>query len=149
MQALPHRYSVTAGVHGNERVFLTSHGLPTLASAAPSEFNGPGDQWSPETLLVAAVADCLVLTFRAVANGSKLPWVSLTCDVEGLLERKDHITAFTAFKISAHLEIPEGVSEVRAHRLLVKADETCLVTRSLKAAVQFDPEITTVAPAPA
>ena len=138
MQAFPHRYTVAAAVEGASRISLTSAG---------AEFDGPGDRWSPETLLVAAVADCLLLTFRAIANGSQLPWVSLTCEVTGTLERKDHVTAFTAFDIRARLKVPEGVSEARAHRLLVKADETCLVTRSLKAAVRLDAKVEAVAPA--
>jgi organic hydroperoxide reductase OsmC/OhrA len=32
-----------------------------------TQLGGPGGQWSPETLLVAAAAECFILTFRAVA----------------------------------------------------------------------------------
>jgi hypothetical protein len=35
----------------------------------PREFDGRGNQWSPESLLAAALADCFVLSFRAVAVG--------------------------------------------------------------------------------
>jgi organic hydroperoxide reductase OsmC/OhrA len=43
----------------------------------------PGDRWPSETLLVAAMADCFMLTFRALAARSKLPRVSLTAEVPG------------------------------------------------------------------
>jgi uncharacterized OsmC-like protein len=104
-----------------------------LPSASPAEFNGPGDRWSPETLLVAAVADCLVLTFRAVAAASKLPWVSLDCDATGTLDRVDGAIQFTRIDLTAHLLVKRGVDEDRARHALEKAERLCLVSRSLKA----------------
>ena len=73
MQDFPHQYSATALANVEGDVNLQSERLPSLVSAPPSEFGGPGDRWSPETLLVAAVADCFVLTFRAIARASQLP----------------------------------------------------------------------------
>ena len=48
--------------------------LPDLETAPPPEFDGPGGLWSPENLLCAAVADCFILTFRAIASFSRLSW---------------------------------------------------------------------------
>ena len=87
MQDLPHRYSVSALAAPGGDAFLEAKRLPRLASAPPTEFGGPGNRWSPETLLAAAVADCFVLTFRAIANATPLPWVDIRCDVEGTLDR--------------------------------------------------------------
>lgn len=78
MQSFPHRYQVTATGDPSEKLSLESPGLQTLESAAPVEFGGPGGKWSPETLLVAAVADCFLLTFRAIALASRIPWIRLT-----------------------------------------------------------------------
>ena len=69
MQALPHRYRVKGAGRITGDVELTAERLTMLRSASPAEFDGPGDRWSPETLLVGAVGDCFILTFRAVANG--------------------------------------------------------------------------------
>jgi len=68
MQALPHRYRVSAEGSAERLVKLASAGLDSIASAAPAEFGGAGDQWSPETLLITAVADCFVLSFRTKAD---------------------------------------------------------------------------------
>src|SRR6266705_836523 len=84
-------------------ILLDAPRVPGLRSASPAEFGGPGDRWSPETLLVGAVADCFVLTFRAVARASKLSWTSLQCDVTGHLDRIDRVTQFTSVDIHAHL----------------------------------------------
>ncbi len=133
MQDFPHKYVVSADAKTAGSVKLSSSGVADLASAPPVEFGGPGDQWSPESLLVAAVADCYVLSFRAIARASRLDWKSLSCEVEGTLDRVDRITQFTAFSVSAILEIVPGSDESKAERLLEKAEQSCLITNSLKA----------------
>lgn len=138
MQDFPHHYVVAASAHGDSNVELQSPGLEGLTSAGPAEFGGPGDLWSPETLLVAAVADCFILSFRATARAGHLDWCSLSCDVVGLLDRVDKITRFTSFSIRATLDVPEGTDEDKARRLMEKADKHCLITNSLNADSQLE-----------
>ena len=146
MHAFPHRYSVSAAAVVEGDVTLEGERLPSLHSAPPTEFGGPGDRWSPETLLVAAVADCFVLTFRSIAHLSRLPWISVTCDVEGVVDRLERVTQFTGFVVRARLRVPAGTNEEQARRLLAKAEDTCLVTNSLKVKAHLEIEIE-VAPA--
>ena len=141
MQDFPHRYRVAAAAQAEGSVALSSPGLADLESAAPAEFGGPGDQWSPETLLVAAVADCFVLSFKAIARASKLEWNALSCDVDGVLEKVEKVTQFTAFNVRATLQIPEGTRESKAQRLLEMAEKSCLVTNSLIADSHLETEI--------
>ena len=138
MQDFPHRYTVAALSRAEGEVALESQGLAPLASAAPAEFGGPGDRWSPETLLVGAVADCFTLGFRAIARASKLEWVSLRCEVVGTLERVDRVTQFTGFIVRASLQVSPGTNQERARGLLEKAEKTCLISNSLKADAQLE-----------
>jgi len=133
MQDLPHHYVVSADAKSVGNIVLSSSGVENLLSAAPAEFGGPGDQWSPEALLVASVADCFILSFRAVAKASKLDWDALTCSAEGVLERVERTTQFTRFNVAVTLDVPPGTDESKAHRLLEKAEQVCLITNSLKA----------------
>jgi peroxiredoxin-like protein len=133
MQDFPHRYSAAALAIPEGEIDLEGERLPPLVSAPPAQFGGPGDRWSPETLLVAAVADCFVLTFRAIARASKLQWVSLKCEVEGTLDRVERVTQFTEFRVRASLRVPPDTDEERAQRLLDRSEQTCLITNSLKA----------------
>ena len=133
MQNFPHQYIATTIAGKDEHVSIGSQGLPSLVSAAPAAFGGPGDQWSPETLLVAAVADCFVLTFRAIAQASRLSWNSLSCEVDGTLDQIDRVTQFTKFQVSALLHVPPDTNQERARQLLEKAERACLVVNSLKA----------------
>ena len=141
MDPFPHKYSVSVAARAEGDVDLEGPRLPALRSAPPAEFGGPGDRWSPETLLVAAVADCFALTFRAIASASRLPWISLTCEGEGTVERPERVTQFTGFVLRARLLVPDGVDQEQARRALERAERACLVTNSLKAAVRLEAEI--------
>lgn len=143
MQNLPHQYNVSAAADPESAVQLRSTGLPDLESAAPAEFGGPGDQWSPESLLVASVADCFVLSFKAIARASKFSWISLTCSVEGTLDKVERATQFTIFDLRASLTIPADMSEKMALRLLDKAEHLCLITNSLTADTRLTASVQT------
>jgi len=147
MQQFPHHYTISATASREGDVALDGNRLPQLASAPPAEFDGPGDRWSPETLVVAAVADCFVLTFRAIAKLSRLSWTTLTCEASGTVDRVDRVTQFTAFSVRASLEVPESTNEEQAKRLLARAEQTCLITNSLKATCRLDTEVRVVQPA--
>jgi organic hydroperoxide reductase OsmC/OhrA len=141
MQDFPHHYTVAALARPEGEIALESKGLDSLASNAPAEFGGPGDRWSPETLLVGAVADCFTLGFRAIARASKLEWVSLRCQVVGTLERVERVTQFTGFVVRASLQVPPGTDEARARSLLEKAEKTCLISNSLKGQAQLEASV--------
>ena len=141
MHKFPHRYRVSAAAGPAGDVELAAEGVESILSQPPVEFDGPGDRWSPESLLVSAVADCFVLTFRAIARASKLEWNSLRCEVEGVLEHSAGKTRFTQFDLSVTLDAPDTTNKERAHRLLEKAEESCLITNSLSASVNLDAQV--------
>lgn len=138
MQDFPHHYRTTATARHDSHVELTSPGLPSLPAAAPAEFGGPGDHWSPETLMAAAVASCFKLSFKAIARAAKFEWTSIRCDVVAVLDRVDRVTQFTEFHQTVLLEVPAGSDEAKALRLLEKAERSCLVTNSLTGVTRLD-----------
>lgn len=137
MQDLPHHYQATAMASSDSHVALRATDLPEITTAAPAEFGGPGDHWSPEHLLVGTVANCFILTFRAVARNSKLDWIHIECSPTGVLERVEKVTRFTAFTVNTKLTVPEGTDVEKAHRLLHRAEAGCLITQSLLADTQL------------
>ena len=141
MQELPHHYRVNASAEADGNVTIKADDLPEIVTAPPAEFGGPGDQWSPETLLVGAIADCFVLTFRAIASASKLEWSALECSAEGVLERVERVTRLTAVTVRARLTVPAGTDSDKAQRLLQKSEDACLVTRSMLAESHLEAEV--------
>jgi peroxiredoxin-like protein len=132
MQPLPHHYEVDADAKPEGSVNLSGDRLPALPSLPPPQFGGPGGAWAPETLFIGAVADCFILTFRAVAEASKFTWHEIACHAEGAVDKGDGGVQFTEVSLKAQLRIPAGGDPDRARRLLEKAKQNCLVTNSLK-----------------
>ena len=141
MQQLPHVYAVTGTAGATSNVALTSEGLSRLTSAAPAEFGGPGDQWSPETLLTAAIASCFVLSFRFVARRLRLDWARLECEVEATLARVDGVTRFTGAVIHATLTVPGRTGTAAYEDALLQAEHGCLVANSLACTRELRMEI--------
>ena len=141
MQGYPHHY-VTRAAGGNEgNVIISGEGLPDLDTQAPPQFGGPEGVWSPETMLSAAVANCFILSFRAIARASKFEWNSLECEVVGLLDRPERTAFFTGFNIHAVLNMPADSKPEMAQRLLEKAESICLITVSLKSETTLTTDI--------
>lgn len=131
MQDYPHLYVATAEGGADGLVDTGSPGLESIPTMPPAEFDGPGDKWSPETMLVAAVANCFILTFRAVARASHFDWNLVSVRVVGVLNRVERVTRFTEFRIGVTLRLPPGSDWHKAHRIAEKSESVCLVTNSL------------------
>jgi len=141
MHPFPHRYQVTVGATPEGALQLNAEGLTEIASLPPPQFGGPGGYWSPETLLLAAVGDCMMLTFRAIAKGSRFEWRELSANVEGLLERIDGNSRFTRIETRVRLVVPAGTDPARARKLLEKAEQGCPISNSLTAERHLECEV--------
>jgi peroxiredoxin-like protein len=141
MQPLPHRYHVrlTGGPEGYAT--LSVSGVPDLRSAPPVDFDGPGDAWSPEHLLLAAVETCFLFTLRVVAQASRLPFSALEVAADGTVDRADGVTRFTEIVLRPRITLPVGTDRERAVRVLEKSERACLVSASLATPVRLEPEV--------
>jgi len=134
MHPYPHLYRATAAGTPSGSVAIASPALPDIETAPPPEFDGPGGFWSPETLLCAAVADCFILTFRAVSRAARMDWLKLECRVEGTLERLEGASQFTRYATYATLTLPADGDAAKARSLLERAEHGCLISNSLRGA---------------
>ena len=145
----PHTYEATASGKPTGPVAVESSRLETLITAPPPEFGGSGDRWSPETLLVASVANCFVFTLRALARSAGFRWLGVECRVEGVLDRVEGVSQFSRFVTHVKLAIPNGADEAAARRLLERAEHGCLIANSLRGARHLDATIVLATPAAA
>ncbi len=141
MHPFPHRYQVGIAAKPEGALGLKAEGLPEIASLPPLEFDGPGGYWSPETLLLASVGDCTMLTFRAIAKSSRFEWRELSADVRGILERIDGNSRFTRIETRVRLVVPAGTDAAKAKRLMEKAEQGCPVSNSLNAERHLECEV--------
>lgn len=142
MKPLPHRYDVhlTGGPSGYAQ--LSTAGVPELRTAPPADYDGPGDAWSPEHLLLASVQACFLFTLRAIARLSKLEFTALELDASGTVNRQDGVTRFTEIVLRPRLTVASGTDRERALHVLEKSEKTCLVSASLSTPIRLEPEIT-------
>jgi peroxiredoxin-like protein len=142
MKPLPHQYDVhlTGGPSGYAQ--LSTTGVPELRTAPPEDYDGPGDAWSPEHLLLASVQACFLFTLRAIARLSKLEFTALELDASGTVNRQDGVTRFTEIVLRPRLTVVSGTDRERALHILEKSEKTCLVSASLSTPIRLEAEIT-------
>ena len=108
---------------------------------APPDFGGLEGRWTPETLLLCAIASCYTTTFRAIAEYSKFEYSDLEVQVEGAIQKVESGYAFTKISITPSLSIGDEHEHARGLRLLQKAKALCLVSRAISVEQVFEPHI--------
>ena|SRR5208282_3326613 len=108
---------------------------------SPPAFGGLEGRWTPEDLLLCAVASCYTTTFRALADNSKLAYTDLQVEVESAIGKAGTGYAFGEVLIRAYLMIPQEEERAQAIKLLYKAKDLCLVSRALSLEQKFEPRV--------
>ena len=115
--------------------------------ATPPEFpKGIPGIWSPEHLFTAAVSSCLMTTFLAIAENSKLEFESFSCKSKGKLEQVDGKFLMTEVILEPVVTIIDEKDRDKAERILVKAEAACLISNSIKSKITMVPDIQVVVP---
>ena len=116
--------------------------LPKMQVDAPPEFKGHEGVWTPEHLFVASVNSCFMTTFLAIAENSKLEFVSFSADAKGKLENLEGKGfMMTEVVLRPKLLISHARDAERAGRILQKAEKHCLISNSIKTETRLEPEI--------
>ena len=110
--------------------------------ATPPEFpKGIPGIWSPEHLFTAAVSSCLMTTFLAIAENSKLDFVSFQCHSEGKLEKLDGKFLMTEIILEPKVVIRHEKDKERTEKVLEKSEAACLISNSIKSKIIMKPVI--------
>jgi len=141
-----HTYRVTAWWNAGRTGLAKSDSAPNaIHFAAPPQFGGLEGRWSPEDLLLCAVAGCFTTTFRALADYSKFEYTDLEVEVDGTVRKAESGYEFAGIVIRPTLTIPDLHEQPRAERLLEKAKRLCLVSRTLAMSQGFEYRVRTIA----
>jgi peroxiredoxin-like protein len=144
MQPLPHRYEIqlTGGAAGY--AVVATDGAPQMAVAMPPEYGGPGDAWSPEHLLLAAVQACFLFTLRAVARASKVQLVAVASVASGTVDRQDNAVRFTEIVLRPTVTVASGISREQVMQIVERSERRCLVSASLSTPVRLEARVVEV-----
>ncbi|MAO63777.1 MAG: osmotically inducible protein OsmC [Balneola sp.] len=146
-ELIKHTYDVELNWDEGRQGTLQSYKLnDSIEVATPPEFPGGVDGiWSPEHLFVASVSSCFMTTFTAIAEYSKLDFEELTVPATGLMSNESGKFAMTEIVLQPKLIITDEDQKEKALRILQKAEQACLITRSIKTDVKLEPEVVVTA----
>jgi len=124
---------------GRTGIARSSSAPNAIHFTSPPAFGGLEGRWTPEDLLLGAIASCYTTTFRALADNSKLAYTDLQVEVESAIGKADTGYNFGRVLIQANLMISREEDRTRAIKLLHKTKELCLVSRALSLEQKFEP----------
>jgi peroxiredoxin-like protein len=133
------KYHVVAWWTSGRTGLAKSNSAPnTIHFTAPPQFGGLEGRWTPEDLLITALASCFTTTFHAIADSSKFEYTDLAVAVDGTVSKTNTGYGFSEIVIRPQLTISNEEERGRAIRLLQKAKACCLVSRALATRQKFE-----------
>ncbi|QOI96075.1 MAG: OsmC family protein [Flammeovirgaceae bacterium] len=143
-----HAYTVNLRWDAERKGTLYSDELDqNLSVATPPPFpKGMEKIWSPEHLFTAAVSSCLMTTFLAIAENSKLAFERFACKATGKLDQAEGKYRMTEVLLEPELVIIREEDYARAERILQKSEAACLITNSINSKVEMKPVIKVLKP---
>ena len=139
-----HFYNVAVNWENKRKGILCSPELNEkkgicIEVATPPEFpKGMEGIWSPEHLFVAAVSGCLMTTFLAIAENSALKFSSFSCKARGKLETVEGKLRITEILLNPTVVINDENHRDKAMRIIKKAEDACLITRSITSKITME-----------
>lgn len=132
-----HYYNVNLHWTSDRKGEISSPELKNaIAVATPPPFpNGIEEIWSPEHLFTASVNSCFMTTFLAIAENSKLEFISFDCAAKGKLEQVEGKFLMTEIILEPTIVITKETDKDRAERVIQKSEAACLISNSIKSKV--------------
>lgn len=116
--------------------------LQSIEIATPPQFpKGIEGIWSPEHLFTAAVSSCLMTTFLAIAENSKLEFENFECKSKGKLEQVEGKFLMTEVILEPVVTIKNESDREKAEKVLQKSEANCLISNSVKSKITMIPQI--------
>lgn len=119
---------------------LSASGHANVAVGNPPAFKGTPDVWCPEDLLIGALNACLMLTFLYQMQRRKLEVLAYESSAQGTLERRDGKHCVTRIVVHPRISLKSGNDMVAAREAIKDTVDSCMISNSILATVQVDPQ---------
>ncbi len=147
-----HRYALTVQWTGNlgggtssYRGYSRDHdvlipGLPVLKGSADPTFHGDRERYNPEQLLLAALAQCHMLSFLHVAVKHGVVVTDYRDEATGLMTlNRDGSGQFESVTLRPQVTMADGRHLELAGQLHHEANQLCFIARSVNFPVEHAP----------
>ena len=85
-----HKYRVAAWWTSGQTGIAKSDSAPNaIHFTEPPQFGGVEGRWTPEDLLLTALASCFTTTFHTIAGHSKFEYTDLAVEAKGTVSKTD------------------------------------------------------------
>ena len=137
-----HQYRVTAWWTSGPTGLAKSDTAPNaIHFTAPVQFGGIEGRWTPEELLLAAVAGCFTTTLRSIASSAQVNFTDLEVEAYATLHKMESGYGFSEIVLRPTLKIADDSERGRALDLLKKTERLCLVSRAFAMPLTFEPQL--------
>lgn len=117
-----HSYRVAAWWTSGRSGLAKSDSAPNaIHFTAPTEFGGLEGRWTPEELLLAALAGCFTTTLRSISGSAQFDFTDLQVDVSGTIRKSQFGYDFSEIVIRPNLKIASSKEREHALDLLKKS----------------------------
>jgi organic hydroperoxide reductase OsmC/OhrA len=109
-----------------------------------AELGGLAGRWTPEQLLLSALAGSFTTTFHEVARGAKFDFTDLEVEIEGSVRRNRSAgCSFTEILIRPRLTVHSEEEYETGLMLLRRAKAACMISHALGVPQTLEPSVET------
>jgi len=149
---MQHNYAVRVEWQGNlgtgtsgyrdygRDLVVSAEGNPDIPASADKPFRGSPERWNPEELLLAALAQCHMLSYLHVAVKNGIVVTDYEDDAVGTMLQEGDGGHFTSVTLRPVVTISAGDPEL-ARSIHAEASELCFIASSVNFAVLHEPVI--------
>lgn len=121
---------------------VSSEGNAPIEGSADKPFRGTPERWNPEELLLAALAQCHMLSYLHVAVKNAIVVTAYEDDAVGTMRQVGEGGHFTSVTLRPVVTISAGDPEL-AQRIHAEASTLCFIAQSVNFPVHHQPEVRT------
>jgi organic hydroperoxide reductase OsmC/OhrA len=117
-------------------------GKAPIEGSSPSVFNGDDGRHNPETLMVASLMSCHLLTYLAVCERAGVRILEYRDSATGTLAIKEGKMRMVEVVLWPQVRVADAGHLDKARELHAKAHANCFMSNSVNFAVRVEPTVT-------
>ncbi|MBF4461919.1 MULTISPECIES: OsmC family protein [unclassified Rathayibacter] len=149
-----HDYSLSIAWAGNRgtgtsgyrdygrQIVVSAEGPAPILGSADTPFRGDADRWNPEQLLLAALAQCHLLSYLHVAVKNGVVVTDYTDDASGRMVQEGEGGRFVSVTLRPRVTVAEESMVALAQTLHAEASRLCFIASSVNFPVAHEPVTT-------
>ncbi len=125
-------------------VLLRAAGKPDLLGSADPTFRGDAGRWNPEEMLLAALAQCHLLSYLHSAVNHGVVVVAYADSPVGTMEQVGQGGRFTSVTLRPRVTVADAAQAETAQAIHAEAGRNCFIAASVSFPVGHEPTVAVI-----